>query len=143
MRYVVGSSVAAKWIIPEADSDKALRLLDDYLQGTHELLAPDWFLAEVANVFGKAAVVRRLITPKQATEGFSAVQAQAPLLFPSAPLVVKALDLAIAHNRAVYDCLYVALAISEGCQLVTADQAIVSQLAPHYPFLISLSSLPA
>ena len=29
MRYVVDSSVAAKWIIPEADSDEALSLLDD------------------------------------------------------------------------------------------------------------------
>jgi len=28
MRYIVDSSVAAKWVIPEADSDKALRLLD-------------------------------------------------------------------------------------------------------------------
>ena len=143
MRFVVDSSVAAKWIIPEADSDKALRLLDDAQAGTHELLAPDWFLPEVANILGKAAVVRGLITPEQAVQGFAAIAAQAVKLFPSVELSAQALDLAIRHRRAVYDCLYLALAINEGCQLVTADQALVNQLAGTCPFLIALSTRPS
>lgn len=143
MRYIVDSSVAAKWVIPEADSDKALRLLDEYQQGQHELVAPDWLLPEVANVLGKAAVVRKILTPQEAADGFAAVQALGLKLFPSLPLTAQALDLAMTHQRAVYDCLYLALAINEGGQLVTADQPIVNQLATVFPFVVSLSTLPS
>jgi predicted nucleic acid-binding protein len=42
----------------------------------------------------------------------------------------------------VYDCLYVALAESEGCELVTADQRLINNLRPHFPFITPISSLP-
>jgi hypothetical protein len=32
MRYVLDSSVALKWVLPEVDSAKALGVLDDYGQ---------------------------------------------------------------------------------------------------------------
>lgn len=41
----------------------------------------------------------------------------------------------------VYDCVYVALAEREGCELVTADAKLVSALGVTYPFIIPLSSL--
>ena len=43
MKYVLDSSVALKWVLPEADSGKAIRLRDGYSNGTHDLLAPDIF----------------------------------------------------------------------------------------------------
>ncbi len=141
MRYVVDSSVAARWVIPEIDSDRALRLLDAHVQGVHELVAPDWFLAEVANMLGKAAAMRGLLTADEARQGFTAIHAQIALLFPAAALVAPALELAIRYRRAVYDCLYVALAEREQRQLVTADQALVNQLARDLPFVTSLSGI--
>ena len=42
MTYVLDSSVAFKWAIPEADSDKALLLRDEYLADIHDLIAPDF-----------------------------------------------------------------------------------------------------
>ncbi len=54
----------------------------------------------------------------------------APLeVHPSAPLFVSAVYLAIQTGWTVYDCLYLALAIREGCQMVTADQRLVNSLA--------------
>jgi predicted nucleic acid-binding protein len=41
-----------------------------------------------------------------------------------------------------YDCLYVALAEREGCPLITADQKAVNNLAPHFPFIVALATLP-
>jgi hypothetical protein len=41
MRYVVDSSVAAKWVSPEIESDKALRLRGEFSSGIHKLLAPE------------------------------------------------------------------------------------------------------
>lgn len=141
MRYVVDASVAAKWVIPEAHSDKAIALLDEQQRGVHDLLAPDWLLPEVANVLGKAAVVRGLLSPDEAVQGFAAVLGLPLRLFPSTPLTAQALQLAIAHHKAVYDCLYIALAINQNCQMITADEPIIKDLAPTYPFLISLSAL--
>jgi hypothetical protein len=43
MRYVLDSCVALKWVLPEVDSDKALRLRADAQAGVHSLLAPDAF----------------------------------------------------------------------------------------------------
>jgi hypothetical protein len=39
-------------------------------------------------------------------------------------------------------CLYVALAEREGCELVTADQKSINNLAPHFPFIVPLAPLP-
>jgi hypothetical protein len=43
MKYILDASVAFKWEVFEADSDKANRLRDDFRNGIHELLAPDFF----------------------------------------------------------------------------------------------------
>jgi predicted nucleic acid-binding protein len=40
----------------------------------------------------------------------------------------------------VYDCIYVALAEREGCQLITADDRLVNNLQPTFPFIIHLSA---
>lgn len=50
--------------------------------------------------------------------------------------------LAIATRRAVYDCIYLALAEAEGCELVTADDQFARGLRASYPFLVSLVTLP-
>ena len=43
MKNVIDSSVGVKWVIPEVDSAKVLRLRDDYRNGVIELLAPDFY----------------------------------------------------------------------------------------------------
>jgi hypothetical protein len=49
MKYVVDSNVALKWVLPEAESDKAIRLRDDAQAGLHDLIAPDVILIEAAS----------------------------------------------------------------------------------------------
>jgi predicted nucleic acid-binding protein len=66
----------------------------------------------------------------------------APLFSPSNPLLVRAMEVALATRRAVYDCVYLALAEREGCELVTADEQFVRGLRNTYPFVTSLVALP-
>ena len=54
MKYVVDSSVLVKWVLPEPDSDKALRLRDDLRNAVHELLSPDFFTVEAAHALTRA-----------------------------------------------------------------------------------------
>ena len=58
------------------------------------------------------------------------------------PLLDRAVDISSRTRSAVYDCLYVALAEREGCQLVTDDQKLVANLKPHFPLIVPLASLP-
>lgn len=141
MSSVLDASVAVKWVLAEPNTDKALRLRDAHRLRQHELIAPDWLLLEVANVLGKAAA-RKTISIPEARQAYAQIVQDAPIWHPSMPLLDEAFSLALQHHRAVYDCLYLALAIRENCQLITADDALVRQLQPIYGCLIALSSLP-
>ncbi|MDZ4686016.1 MAG: type II toxin-antitoxin system VapC family toxin [Planctomycetaceae bacterium] len=68
------------------------------------------------------------------------ISGTAPDLFSHIPLLARAFDLASQFRIGVYDCLYFALAEREQCELVTADQRLVSSLGSQFP-IVSLGSL--
>jgi predicted nucleic acid-binding protein len=141
MRYVLDSSVAIKWVLPEPDAPKAVGLRDDFHNSVHELLAPDVFPIEIAHALTKAE--RRLrITPPAGWVGWRTVMSDCPLLHPYLLLLPRAYAIASAAHVGVYDCLYVALAEREGCQLVTGDARLVTNLVAQFPFIMLLASLP-
>src|SRR4051795_10500779 len=141
MTCVSDSSVAVKWVLNESDSAKALRLRDDYDAGLVELLAPDVFPADVGHALAKAER-RKVIAVGTGIGLLADVLRTLPRLYPSLPdLLPRAFAIASHHHIGVYDCLYVALAGREGCQLVTADDKLVRTLGPQFPFIISLASL--
>jgi predicted nucleic acid-binding protein len=142
MRRVLDASVALKWVLPEADSDKAIRLRDDFRNAALEFLAPDVFPAEVGHTLARAER-RKIITPPLGSVFLADVLSTPPQLFPSYPgLITRAFAIASQRRAGVYDCLYVALAEREGCELITADDRLVKNLQPHFPFIVSLASLP-
>jgi predicted nucleic acid-binding protein len=141
MKYVLDSSVALKWVLPEADSGKAIRLRDEYINGIHELLAPDIFPSEIANGLASAERQQRIRAGESAIF-LNDVLSAAPALHPSPPLLIRAMEIAISRKQAVYDALYVALAEAQGCELVTADDRLARSLRTVYPFIVSLVALP-
>ena len=42
----------------------------------------------------------------------------------------------------VYDCLYVALAEHEACEMVTGDDKLIKNFQKSFPFIVDLNSLP-
>jgi predicted nucleic acid-binding protein len=140
MRYVLDSSVAFKWVVPETDSDKADRLRDDARAAVHQLLAPDIFPAELAHALTRAERQGRILVG-QARLFWSDVMTTSPALHSAAVLTPRAIDISSRSRIGVYDCLYVALAEREGCELVTADTRLVTNLKPQFPFIVELASL--
>jgi predicted nucleic acid-binding protein len=140
MRYVLDSGVAFKCLVPEADSDRATRLRDGYLAGTHELFAPDVFPTELTHALTRAERQGR-VTPIQGAQLFRDMLTTLPVLHPSLPLLPRAYVLSSLYRQGVYDCLYIALAEREGCELVTADDRLVKKLSGHFPFLTPLDTL--
>lgn len=141
MRSVLDSSVGFKWAVAEALSDKARGLRDEFRRGLRDFLAPDIFPIEVAHALTKAERQRR-ITPLQGMAHLADVLSTAPFLHPYLPLLPRAFAVASQAGIGVYDCLYVALAEREGCDLITADDRLVRALQASYPFITPLASMP-
>ena len=141
MKYVIDTSVDIKTYIQEQDSGKAVRLRNEYHQGVHALIAPDIFPTEMCNVL---MILERSgkIKPGEADLFFRQFLSELPPLFAAVPLLPRALEIAKQFRQTVYDCLYIALAEREGCELVTADDKLVKAVQPTLPFVLQLSSVP-
>lgn len=141
MNYVIDSSVGMKWVIPEIDSDKALRLLTDYTAAIHQLLAPDLFPIEIANALASAEKSAR-IQPGESVLFLTDILNNAPVILDAMPLLRRALEISLPTRHSVYDCLYIALAERENYELVTADDKLIRDFQAQFPFIKSLASLP-
>jgi predicted nucleic acid-binding protein len=136
---VVDSSVVIKWFVPEVLSAEAIRLRDS----GRPLHAPDFLDVEVTNIAWKK--IRRGVMSR--TDG-DFIISQLPFLplirHPTGPLVPVAFDLADRTARTVYDCLYLALAVQLGGQMVTADERLVNALAstPWAGNILRLQDVP-
>jgi predicted nucleic acid-binding protein len=134
-RFVLDASVALKWAIPQANetlSSESLQLLEQYVKGKVDFLVPGIFWAEVGNVLWKGVRQRRW-SQATAERIASEMQARNFSTVPSRTLMTEALRIGFAYDRAVYDCLYVALAIRSKSQMITADERLANALAAYLP----------
>jgi predicted nucleic acid-binding protein len=136
---VVDASVAVKWYVPENGSAEAIALLSS----GSRLIAPDLLITEIGNILWKK-VGRGALSPVDAEGQLQAFLDGAPVvLYSSSTLVQQALRTAMAFGRTVYDSLYIALALAEGCRLVTADERLVNSLqgTPLAGSIVALASI--
>jgi predicted nucleic acid-binding protein len=140
MIFVPDASVAVKWLLPESDSAKAVALRDDYLKGIHEFHAPDTFPAEVAHALTRAER-KGIISPPDAMLGLADVLSTAPEFHSYFSLLTRAVELSSQTRVGVYDCLYIALAERENCELLTADNKLVNALHRQFQFIVHLASV--
>jgi len=117
---VVDASVAIKWYIPERDSAQAVPLLD----GRARLLAPDLLTSELGNILWKKTRIGELTSAEAADIADAFVSVCPVIIWPSTLLLRGALDIAVRFQRPVYDALYLALAVAQDCQLITADDRL-------------------
>ncbi len=141
MRYVLDSCVAIKWYLPEADSAKAIQLRTDFQAGVHELLAPDILLVECAHALTRAERQGIIAVGDAETHLIQFLSVGIPQ-HSYLPLLRKAVATSSAARVGVYDCLYVALAEREKCELVTADAKLIKTLGAQFPIIKLLSSIP-
>jgi predicted nucleic acid-binding protein len=132
---VIDASVAAKWFLPadgETLIDEAFYLLRRYTKGELQLLVPDLFWAELANIFWKAIRQRRWEKSAAQTALASLEERRLPSVSSLSVLEV-AFGIATAFDRTIYDALYVALAMRSKAQFITADERLANALAAQLP----------
>jgi predicted nucleic acid-binding protein len=135
---VLDASVGLKWVLNETDVDKARVLRDEFRASLRDFIAPDVFAAECAHALTKGE--RRGLV-QDALTLYGEIMMDSPQLLSSVPLMARAIQIATKARIGIYDCLYVALAEREGCELITADDRLVNSLGKTYPFITSLSML--
>lgn len=121
---VIDASVAVKWFIPEPDSDAARMLYRE------NLIAPAIWLPEVANVLWHHVQTGKLEEAK-AKQLLSRYRVAPVTSIAADGHIDHAFSLASQVSHAVYDCLYLALAIAESTYLMTADVRFARAVRQH------------
>ncbi len=140
MKYVLDASVAACWVLRTPLQAKALKLRTEYQQNIHELIAPSHFPGEIASALTKAER-QKLIRVGDAHLLIQDILKAPPVLYVIDSLFYRAVEISSQTRSAFYDCLYVALADQENCELVTADDKLINALRGQFSFIRSLASL--
>jgi predicted nucleic acid-binding protein len=132
---VLDASVAVQWVAPSAGGPltrKALELLRRYVDREVDFLVPDVFWAEVSNALCKGVRQRRW-SRRDAEDGIADLTAYNFDTMSSLLLLTEALPIALNFGIALYDCLYVALALQAKAELITADERLFNALAARFP----------
>ena len=125
MRLVVDASVAVKWLVPEDDSDIAR----DLAAGGDDLHAPRLMASEIANAVWRKARLGE-IERGEASTMMASVPGMPVRWNADETVCTDAIRLALALDRPVYDCVYLALAHRIGAAVVTADRRFANAVAP-------------
>ncbi len=132
MNLIVDATVAAKYLIPEADTDKARAVFEGWRRGYVNIFAPDILPAEVASALWKRAR-RGLASAAQVTSLLDEFMKIGLPLMRIDELAQPALALALKYGHSVYDGLYVALTLDTGWDFITADERLYNLLIPTIP----------
>jgi len=119
---VIDPSVALKCLLPEADSEAALRVLD-----RAQLTAPEWLAAECAEVLA-GRVRQGELDRERAAAALADLEILPIGWVRDAELAAAAFDIACEIGRPIQDCLYLALAVERNLQLLTADRTLLAAL---------------
>ena len=119
---MIDASIAVKWVVEEDGTAEALAL-----RQRGKLIAPQLLVAECANILWKK-VQREELLKEEALLAARLLQGAEIELLPMQSLLEAAVRMSIEIDHAAYDCVYLALAIDNKCQFVTADERFLRKI---------------
>jgi predicted nucleic acid-binding protein len=118
MRLVADASVAVKWIFHdtpgEIDAARALSILDGVRNGSIELVQPEHWIIEIAQV----AILK---APERAKVLMDALRSLPFELIHSWDILDKAMELSARLKHHLFDAIYHTVALEHDAVFVTAD----------------------
>jgi predicted nucleic acid-binding protein len=126
---VIDASVLVKWYIQENDSDKALLLRNEHVNGEILISAPALISYETTN----ALKYSNLFSTSQLKEIALSIQSYGLSLHAfdgeTAELAIEASQ---KNDITIYDGSYLGLAKKLGVEFITADQKLINKLTEEY-----------
>ena len=119
---VIDASIAVKWVVEENGTEETL-----VLRQKAKLIAPELLVAECANILWKK-VQRNELSTEEAFLAARLLQGAEIELLPTRSLLEVATKISIEIGHPAYDCVYLALAVQNKCQFVTADERFLRKL---------------
>lgn len=122
-KFVLDTSVAIKWFFREKETylEEAHKLLNDINNQKIEILTLDFLLVEFTS-----ALLKSKRTDIQTSIASCKILLQSPIKFSPLTSVIlfDATRLTSTYSVTIYDALYLALAIQEDTQVITADKVM-------------------
>jgi predicted nucleic acid-binding protein len=118
MTLVVDASVAAKWVLEEEGSDRAVALRDV----ADDLIAPALIVAAISNALRNRAM-RNAVSARDGVRALRGAISLFARLIPPTELTSRSTELAMGLRHPIYDRCY--FAQSEDCALITADGRLI------------------
>ena len=139
IRYVLDTSVVLHWFsqTTEQDTDRSLRLRQEHLDRSIELMVLDQTIYELVHVLKES---RHFDSDLLATALASLEFMHITIVPYSYDLVVKAAKIAFEHDISTYAAGAVALSAQLRCQMVTADESVYRRIS-SLPWTILLANL--
>ena len=134
MDFVVDSSVFVKWLVPEAQSERATGFVERLNRREVEAVSPHLVSAEVGHAL-RSHFLAGDLTREECLSAVDDFAALALAVAPSISLVQDAARLALDNTGSLYDALFVALALRERCPVLTADERMMRAYQRVSPFV--------
>ena len=133
--YIVDASVAARFLLFEDLSDKAEYVLEDFMNGKIELIAPELLIYEVGNILWRA-FKQGFISLQDARERISYfLKLQLNVIKLGREDYEEVLDLSIKNDVTYYDATYLAAAKKVKGTLLLADNMLYERANKVVPTL--------
>lgn len=127
-QFVVDSSVVAKWFLTEPDSDKAIKLRDEFATGRLKLVVPTLLFYEVVNAlrFSGTFTKAELVTAAKSLSKY-----RFDIWRPKGKLLELSAELSVEGDLTVYDACYAALARRISSKVITEDEELLAKFPPY------------
>jgi len=143
---VVDASLALKWVLSEDDSDKARKLLQEWIKADVEIIAPALFAYEITSIIYRQVVTKKL-SYDDASKSLAELFSMGVFLEFSHYEEISIQSMQFAHRfnlPAAYDAQYLSLAFHEDCLYWTTDTKLWNAVQGnlHWVRLLKDYSLP-
>lgn len=126
--FVIDASIVTKWFLVEPDSEKAIKLRDDFAIGRIELTVPTLLFYEVINALRFSGEFRQ-------AELVLAAKSLSKYRFgmwrPRGKLLELSAELSLREDTTVYDACYIALARRIDSKVITEDRELLGKFPAH------------
>jgi len=126
--FIVDASVAARFILVEDLTDKAEKVLEDYLSGTIDLYAPRLIVAEIGNTLWRAIKLKIMTLEEAENQLLNFLKLGIKYVDLSYDDFKEVLRLAKEKDITYYDSIYAYSSIKLKIPLLTADNKLYNKV---------------